>query len=106
MSDIAERIADDLFQNGQGEKVERLTLELENGRYGGGWCRAAVVDRVDLHIKNLLAELERLAQENRDLRALDAERAAAMEAVERHIERIHEENIRLRMRLETNGVTP
>lgn len=49
--DLADRIADDLFTNGQGEKARYLKMERENGSYGGGWSRAAVVDRIREHLK-------------------------------------------------------
>ena len=38
---LARRIANDLFSDG-----ERLVIELPDKRMGGGWCRAAVIDRV------------------------------------------------------------
>jgi len=48
---VAEQIADDLFRNGSGQKAERLVLELSDGRNGGGWCRRAVVDRVNAKLR-------------------------------------------------------
>jgi len=41
---LAGSIADALFTNGEGEKAERLVLELADKRDGGGWCRKAVED--------------------------------------------------------------
>jgi hypothetical protein len=43
---LAELIAGDLFVNGNNEQAERLKIELDEGRYGGGWSREAVIDRV------------------------------------------------------------
>jgi hypothetical protein len=40
--ELADKIADSLFTDGDGQKAERLVLELPNGRNGGGWCRDAV----------------------------------------------------------------
>lgn len=48
-TDLANRIADDLFRNGAGAEAARLVLELKDttyGEYGGGWCKQAVVDRI------------------------------------------------------------
>lgn len=47
MKALAERIARDLFTNGQGEHAERLVLIDANGRDLGGWCEQAVVDRIE-----------------------------------------------------------
>ena len=44
MHKLAEKIADQLFSNGAGQKAERLVLELPGKRDGGGWCKQAVVD--------------------------------------------------------------
>ena len=44
---IATTIADDLFIDGTGRKAERLVIELRGGIEGGGWCHAAVVDRIE-----------------------------------------------------------
>ena len=41
-----EEILNRLFTNGAGETAQRLVLELENGRNGGGWCRNAVRDQI------------------------------------------------------------
>lgn len=51
---LAEKIADDLFRNGQGHEADRLVLMKDNtdttGRDWpkdlGGWCKSAVVDRI------------------------------------------------------------
>lgn len=52
MTAVAARIADYLFTNGAGQKAKRLVLELEeNGMYGGGWCRQAVVNAVERILK-------------------------------------------------------
>lgn len=51
--ELAEQIAADLFVNGQGKEAVRLQLRIADWsdgvpgeRDGGGWCRAAVVDRI------------------------------------------------------------
>lgn len=44
---LAEKIADDLFTNHWGDKAKRLMLILEDGRDGGGWCKQAVIDRIE-----------------------------------------------------------
>jgi len=44
---LAATIADDLFTNGSGDEAERLVLELTGGRDGGGWCKVAVVGRIE-----------------------------------------------------------
>lgn len=41
-ADIVKQITDALFTSGAGRPVRRLVLDLENGRNGGGYCRAAV----------------------------------------------------------------
>ena len=43
---VAESIVDDLMTNGNGDKADRLVLELPDGRDGGGWSRSAAIDRV------------------------------------------------------------
>jgi hypothetical protein len=43
---IGEKVADALFHNGSGEQADRLALCDKNGRNLGGWCWAAVRDRV------------------------------------------------------------
>ncbi len=43
-AEIAKQIADELFENGAGEKATTLVLRLEDGRDGGGWCKQAVID--------------------------------------------------------------
>lgn len=47
-SSLAKRIADDLFVNGMGQEAERLVLTVDGPptRDLGGWCKAAVVDRI------------------------------------------------------------
>lgn len=47
----AEKIADYLFTNAFGEQADRLVLELNGKRNGGGWCRAAVVSAVECILK-------------------------------------------------------
>lgn len=51
--EVAEQIADDLFTNGQGDEASRLVLvqnknpdDLSEDWPIGGWCKAAVVDRI------------------------------------------------------------
>jgi len=44
--EIAMQLADDLFTDGWGNKAQRLVMELASGKPGGGWCHAAVVDRL------------------------------------------------------------
>ncbi len=46
---LAQRIADDLFTNGNGDVAIRLMLEREDGRYLGGWSKKPLVDRI-VHI--------------------------------------------------------
>lgn len=43
---MIEEVLNHLFTNGAGETADRLVLELENGRDGGGWCRGAVRDQI------------------------------------------------------------
>ena len=43
---LADEIVEYLFVNGIGSKAQRLVLELEDGKDGGGWCKAAVRDVV------------------------------------------------------------
>lgn len=49
--EIARAVAAELMRNGNGDSAKRLVLELENGRDGGGWCRAAVESRVEAVVK-------------------------------------------------------
>jgi hypothetical protein len=44
---VAERITNKLFVNGEGQKAERLVLELPGKRDGGGWCWSAVCDVIE-----------------------------------------------------------
>ena len=44
---VAESIADALFKNAFGEEAVRLKLVLPNGEDGGGWCKSAVIDRIE-----------------------------------------------------------
>ena len=44
--EIAEQIVDDIMQNGQGDRAERLVLMLPGDVDGGGWSRDPLVDRV------------------------------------------------------------
>jgi hypothetical protein len=50
---LAEKIVDDLFQGGDGKKVERLVLETPDNHINGtsGWCRNAVRDVIQRHLK-------------------------------------------------------
>lgn len=57
--EIALLIARDLFRNGQGQVAIRLVLELKGGRDGGGWCRGAVVDRVEAILMREMAKKPR-----------------------------------------------
>jgi hypothetical protein len=44
---IAQRIADDLFVNGEGVEAERLVLWLDSQDANlGGWSKRAVIDRI------------------------------------------------------------
>lgn len=43
---LAERIAEDLFTNGDGEKANRLVMETASPLKGSGWSKAAVIDRI------------------------------------------------------------
>jgi hypothetical protein len=43
---IATKIADELFRNGSGQKADRLVL-VQGDRDLGGWCKAAVIDRIE-----------------------------------------------------------
>lgn len=62
--ELAQRIARDLFVNGQGQTAMRLRLELPgtNGRPvddGGAYCFVAVVDRIKTHLdENIFWKLE------------------------------------------------
>jgi hypothetical protein len=40
---LAEKIADELFTNGQNQVAQRLVIELPGKQDGGGWCRISVV---------------------------------------------------------------
>ena len=48
---IAQQIADELFTNGANQVAKHLLLELDNGHYGGGWCKKAVVDVISNILK-------------------------------------------------------
>ena len=52
VSRLADAIASDLFRNGAGERAITLKLELEDGTFGGGWCREAVRDRIIKVVKS------------------------------------------------------
>ena len=45
--ELAEKIAASLFTNGSGEKAERLVLRKHSETDLGGWCEAAVRDRIE-----------------------------------------------------------
>jgi hypothetical protein len=49
---LADAIASDLFRNGAGERAVLLKLELEDGTFGGGWCREAVRCRIIKVVKS------------------------------------------------------
>jgi len=51
---LARRIADDLFTNGQGQRGVRLVLKLNDIDTGGGWCKSAVIDRVETILKSAI----------------------------------------------------
>lgn len=57
--EIALLIADDLFHTGTsaatGNPVERLICRMPGGHDGGGWCQAAVVDRVETILQREMA---------------------------------------------------
>lgn len=55
---IAERIVEYLFVNGQGEQAERLKLISPDGKYLGGWCRRAVIDCIVRELDTKLALIE------------------------------------------------
>lgn len=44
---LAEKIAADLFTDGNDEVAQRLVLELPGGRNGGGWAAGPAVDRIE-----------------------------------------------------------
>ena len=46
---LAERIAQELFTNGQGQRAQRLVLTIDKPtpRDLGGWAEAAVVDLIE-----------------------------------------------------------
>jgi len=50
---VADEIVENLFENGYGEKAQRLVLELEDGSNGGGWCKQAVKDVIVAKLKAL-----------------------------------------------------
>lgn len=44
---MAEKIADELFTDGDGKHAKRLVMEIEAKLNGSGWwCKGAVVDRI------------------------------------------------------------
>lgn len=47
---IANEIVEKLFINGTGQKAQRLVLELENGKGGGGWSKGPVRDVIATYI--------------------------------------------------------
>jgi hypothetical protein len=66
LKQIAERLTNELFTNGQGQHADRLVLTQRLGSGAeadlGGWCERAVRDRI-------LSALQSLAQEREALRA-------------------------------------
>lgn len=51
---LAKRIAEDLFHSGAGGTAKRLVLEMEDGKNAGGWCKAAVIDRIWIILKSVI----------------------------------------------------
>ncbi len=50
--ELAEKIADDLFQNSNGDVAERLVLWLDSDKRNlGGWCKQGVVNRILLFLE-------------------------------------------------------
>lgn len=45
-SELAAKIAEDLFTNGVNEKADRLVLTSEDGRDLGGWSKSAATQRI------------------------------------------------------------
>ena len=43
----AKNTVDELFTDGTGSKATRLVLELGNPLGGSGWCKDAVIDRIE-----------------------------------------------------------
>lgn len=63
-SEAALEIAESLFTNGSGSKAERLVLWQDTTQRDlGGWCRAAVADRIDAALARAREEARREALE-------------------------------------------
>ncbi len=69
----AERIADDLFTNGEGQRADRLVLTVDGPpRLDlGGWSASAIADQIADHIEPLVATIRAQAAQ---IEALTAER--------------------------------
>ncbi len=53
---VAEKIADELFSDGNNHKAQRLVAEMADTKYGGaGWSYSAAVERI---IKTMLKKNE------------------------------------------------
>lgn len=67
--ELAEKIAADLFTNGNGDKGDRLVMVQEPQeaprRDLGGWCQAAVVNRVENILKQKSRPVDRAAASQR-----------------------------------------
>lgn len=61
---LVEKIVEDLFTNGFGQKAERLVLTSVDGRDLGGWCRGAMRDRI---LDGLNAEAGRIADQGEEV---------------------------------------
>ena len=48
---VATKIAEELFIGGMQQEAQRLVLEIEAGKFGGGWCKSAVIDLIERHLK-------------------------------------------------------
>jgi hypothetical protein len=66
-AELADTIATELFQNGQGEEAIRLQIKLRDSSDGvpaecdgGGWCRRAVVGVIARHLaeNSIVGELQ------------------------------------------------
>ena len=58
--EIARAVAAVLLRNGNGDVGKRLVIELETGREGGGWCRAAIEGQVQAVV---MAHIEKLTRD-------------------------------------------
>ena len=53
---ISRDIVDILFINGFNESANRLILELDDKRNGGGWCKEAATKRIEEYLLNTRPE--------------------------------------------------